>query len=121
MPCASEHAAFNLIAVAMACATVQHRAGSRPPNGAAVAMGVTAACLPSLPDALEPALHPNHRRFFHSIVFALAVAYGIRRVYMWETQNDWDRLVRAALLVGGAAYLSHLALDAFTAKGLPIL
>jgi hypothetical protein len=64
---------------------------------------------------------PNHWQYFHSIAFALAVAFGIRRVYMWEAQTDWDRVVRAALLVGGAAYLGQLARDAFTAKGLPLL
>lgn len=120
MACATEHAAFNLVSVAAACATVQYREG-RPVDGTAVAMGAAAACFPSLPDVLEPALHPNHRQFFHSIAFALAVACGIRRVYMWKTQTDCDRLVRAALLVGGAAYLGHLARDAFTAKGLPLL
>lgn len=66
-------------------------------------------------------MHSNHRQRFHSIAFALAVAYGIRRVYMWEKQTDWDRLVRAALLVGGAAYLGHLARDAFTEEELPLL
>ena len=120
MACTTEHAAFNLVAVAAACATVQYREG-RPVDSASVAMGAAAACLPSLPDVLEPALHPNHRQYFHSIAFALAVAYGIQRAYMWEAQTDWDRVVRAALLVGGAAYLSHLARDALTAKGLPLL
>lgn len=45
MACATEHAAFNLVAVAAACATVQYREG-RPVDGAAVAMGAAAACLP---------------------------------------------------------------------------
>jgi inner membrane protein len=120
MACAVEHATFNLVAVAAACATVQYREG-RPVDGTAVVMGAAAAALPSLPDVLEPALHPNHRQFFHSVAFALAVAYGIRRVYVWDAQTDWDRLVRAALLVGGAAYLGHLARDAFTTKGLPLV
>ena len=26
-----------------------------------------------LPDLLEPALHPNHRKFFHSLLFAAGV------------------------------------------------
>jgi inner membrane protein len=120
MACAAEHATFNFVAVTAACAAVQAREG-RPVDGAAVAMGAEAACLPSLPDVLEPALHPNHRRFFHSVAFGLAVGYGVRRVYLWETWTDWDRLVRAALLVGGAAYLGHLARDAFTAKSLPLV
>ena len=118
MACAAEHATFNFFAVTAACATVQYREG-RPVDGTAIAMGTAAACLPSLPDILEPAVHPNHRQFFHSVPFALALAYGIRCAYKWKTESDWERLARVVLLIGGAAYLGHLVRDAFTAKGLP--
>ena len=120
MACAAEHATFNFFAVTAAAARVQHQEG-RPVDGTAIAMGVAAACLPSLPDILEPALHPNHRQFFHSIGFALVVGHGMRRVYKWETNNAWERFARGVLLVGGAAYLSHLVRDAFTAKSLPLI
>jgi membrane-bound metal-dependent hydrolase YbcI (DUF457 family) len=119
MACAAEHATFNFFAVMATTARVQHQEG-RPVDGTAIAMAA-AACLPSLPDILEPALHPNHRRFFHSIAFALAVAYGMRRAYKWEANDAWERFARGVLLVGGAAYLAHLARDALTAKSLPLI
>ena len=120
MACAAEHATFNLIAVTAATALVQHQEGS-PVDGAALAMGAAAACLPSLPDWVEPAVHPNHRRFFHSVAFGAGIAYAMRRAYMWETEEPWQRVARLAILVGGAAYLAHLVRDAFTAKSLPLI
>ncbi len=120
MACAVEHAQFNLFAVAAACAAVQHREG-RPVDGTPVVMGAAASCLPSLPDWFEPALHPNHRKFFHSVAVFAGLSYGMHRLYKWDTQDEWERLVRAIALVAGAAYLAHLARDAFTAKSLPMI
>jgi inner membrane protein len=120
MACAAEHATFNFFAVMTATAAVRHHNG-RPVEGSALAMGTAAALLPSLPDVLEPAIHPNHRRFFHSVTFAIAVGYGLHRAYNWEAQEPWEKLARVAALVAGAAYLAHLARDAFTAKSLPLI
>lgn len=120
MACAVEHAAFNLVAVTTATAIVRQQEG-KPVDGSTLMVGVASACLPSLPDMLEPALHPNHRKFFHSVAFAVALGYVMRRIYKWETEHPTEQLARAALLVGGAAYLAHLARDAFTAKSLPLV
>jgi len=120
MACATQHARFNFFAVAVATAVVQQREG-HPDAGASISMGAAAACLPSLPDILEPALHPNHRRFFHSATFAVGMAYAMHRVYSWETEGEWEKLARVLLLAGGGAYLAHLALDALSAKSLPLI
>lgn len=120
MACAKEHAQFNFIAVACACAAVRNREG-RTLDGTPLVVGAAAACLPSLPDLLEPAVHPNHRKFFHSVAAFATIGYGLHRLYEWEAQEDWQRLVRVVGLVGGAAYLAHLTRDAFTAKSLPMI
>lgn len=39
----------------------------------------TAAGCGTLPDIIEPALHPNHRQFFHSVLFAAGVGAAERR------------------------------------------
>lgn len=83
--------------------------------------GATAALLASLPDQIEPALHPNHRQFFHSVIFAGALGYGMYRAYKWEPQSTGEKIFRWFALIAGAAYLSHLALDACSAKSLPLL
>ena len=43
-----------------------------------------AAVLGSVPDLLEPATHPNHRQFFHSVLFGLTVAGGLLKLYEWN-------------------------------------
>ncbi len=120
MACAAEHAQFNFFAVMTATAIVQSRDGAAN-DGTPLAMGAAAALMPSLPDVLEPAVNPNHRKFFHSVVFALLIGQGMHKAYKWDAKSDWERIVRVLLLAGGAAYLAHLARDAFTAKSLPLI
>ena len=38
----------------------------------------------TLPDILEPARHPNHRQFFHSLAFAGLVGHGVYKAWKWE-------------------------------------
>lgn len=75
----------------------------------------------SLPDWIEPALHPNHRKFFHSLFFAGVVGAGAYQVYKWEPADFWQSILRVAGLSICGAYLVHLAMDASTPKGLPFI
>ncbi|TAM43568.1 MAG: metal-dependent hydrolase [Gammaproteobacteria bacterium] len=89
----------------------------RPLGAAALA-----AALTNLPDVLEPSLNnPRHRAFFHSVVFAGLVAYGMHKTHEWKPETPIEELVRFALLVGGGAVLVHLALDALTPRSLPLV
>lgn len=45
----------------------------------------------------------------------------MRKLYQWAPEDGFEKVVRAFLLVGGAAYLSHLALDALTSRSLPLV
>ena len=83
--------------------------------------GAVAAVLTGLPDKLDPPNHPNHRQFYHSLVLATGVGYVTYRAYQWEPTEDWERIVRWLIVVGGAAYLVHLVMDACTKKSLPLL
>ena len=101
-----------------------------------------------LPDSLEPALHPHHRAFFHSLAAGGATTAATRkwlcaaqgrlrleakeqRALMDETDGfeaflHWLFWVGLRLLSGATAgfttgYLSHLALDASTPMSLPLL
>ena len=49
------------------------------------------------------------------------VAYGLYRAKQWTPETEQDKCIRFALLAIGGAYLVHLAMDATTPKGLPIL
>ena len=84
-----------------------------------------------LPDILEPALgNPNHRNFFHSIAIGIVICYFA--IWVWnsldqkissERKKNGDVLyfILTFIFVALVAYLSHLALDGLTKKGLPII
>lgn len=96
------------------------RNGSKDATRPAVAAGIGALC-GTLPDLLEPACHPNHRQFFHSVACAGLVGVAWYRLYRWEPQTNSEDLVRLLLLGVGGAFLIHLAMDAFSPKGLPLI
>jgi membrane-bound metal-dependent hydrolase YbcI (DUF457 family) len=119
MPCAATHRIINFTATASYLA-------SRPPEqqqGIAhpIVGGTASALLASLPDAIEPAIHPHHRQFFHGFAFACMVGYGLHRAYQWNPETDGQKLLRVGALVVGSAYLLHLAADLFTARSIPVL
>lgn len=116
---AQAHSLAAFMTVASASAAEERRRGVstlRP-----VVDGFCGAVATRLPDILEPATNPNHRQFCHSILFGCAVGYGTYKAWQWEPTEDWQKFVRWALLIGGAAYLTHLALDFTTRKSLPLV
>ena len=90
-------------------------------------------CTARIPDILEPAINPNHRDFFHSIVFGGLLGYAGYKI--WEDLQERRRkrkllnidkmeLIEIGeifflILIGSV--LLHLILDAFTPKGLPFI
>jgi inner membrane protein len=69
-----------------------------------------------LPDLLEPATHPGHRAFFHSVAFAALGGAGVHKVL----KHVKDPELRQAIIAAAAVYGSHLVLDAGTPVGLPV-
>ncbi len=86
-----------------------------------LAGAVIASICTNIPDWLEPASHPHHRQFFHSIAFATMIGGGIYKLSKWETQTEGDKLLKFCLMAAGSAYLVHLAMDAFTTRSLPLM
>ncbi len=109
--------------------------------------GYLGACAP---DVLEPAVHSWHRSGCHSVTAGASVVLGAKRaVGAWEKKcrkmaddfetkrqapgaNDFHKalyliievlLRMAAGVLSGAAtgYVSHLALDAVTPRGIPLI
>ena len=99
-----------------------HAEANQQSKSAKPFVGATlAAVLTNMPDILEPAIHPNHRQFFHSLAFAGLLSVAGYRAYKWKTDNPLDEAIRFALMVGIGAYGVHLLLDASTTKSLPII
>jgi hypothetical protein len=82
---------------------------------------ILAACFGTLPDVFEPAFHPNHRQFFHSLTFAVLLGSGLYRLQRWEVDDEVWKFLKSLGLVAGGAYLVHLIMDSTTAKSLPII
>lgn len=79
--------------------------------------GLIGGVAASLPDLIEPASNPNHRAFFHS--------YGLGAFLLYAATHVWDSDLtveqKGAYSTAIAGFLSHLALDSTTPKGLPVL
>ena len=102
-----------------------------------------------LPDMIEPAMCPDHRQFAHSVAAGSSVACSLykllekwekefrsRAKYYGDKRNEdfaswfqkflytvleiFFRIVAGGLGGLGAGYISHLALDGRTPKGLPV-
>lgn len=86
---------------------------------------VVAACVAggcgTLPDILEPALHPNHRQFFHSVAFAATLGWLLYHLYQWTPEKEAHRVLRGLSLLAGTGYAAHLLMDARTSKSLPLV
>ncbi len=119
MACAFAHrvVAGTVIGVAIAHQESQTRESTAWPL---VGSGL-GALLGTLPDMIEPANHPNHRQFFHSLTFAVALGYLGYRLYKWKPEESWQEALRMLGLIAIGAYLIHLAMDASTPKSLPVV
>lgn len=92
----------------------------QPKLGEALICTGVAIVTAGVPDLIEPALHPHHRQFAHSVtagglVTKLALAKcGIEN----ELWDEFQKILAAAAVAG---YVSHLVLDGCTPHGLPLL
>ena len=83
---------------------------------------VVGAFFGKLPDIIEPSLgNPHHRQFFHSVAFLSATAYACKKAYDWEPTNAWEAFLRGVALIAGGAYISHLVVDSFSSRSLPVI
>ena len=119
MPNAGKHAMIGFAVGALGYAIVKHIQGEEIDVGNALGWGIVGAGVALLPDMIEPSsLGPMHRSFAHSAVAAGMVTYATKAA--WENPNLTNDHKAIATSVG-AAYLSHLFLDATTPAGLPLI
>lgn len=119
MPNAIAHRVGAGVAIGLATAKLESDKGEislQPILNAALG-----ASLGTLPDVIEPALNPNHRQFFHSFTVLGLTGYGGYKLWKWEPENDFQKIVRAIGLIGCGSYMTHLMMDATTPKSLPLI
>ena len=118
MPNASEHALIGFLFGAGGYALVKHIQGEEIDPAHALGWGVVGAGVALLPDVIEPAVAPTHRAFAHSIVTTGLVTQAVKSA--WDNPEGTTEQKAVATSMG-AAYLSHLLLDATTPAGLPVV
>lgn len=86
-----------------------------------------------LPDIFEPAVHPNHRAFFHSFTFGALLGFSAVRLVRKIKEKRAERKERGIeqitgleillglLFIAIIVFLLHLLMDGFTKKGLPFI
>lgn len=74
-----------------------------------------------MPDLLEPATNPHHRKFFHGLLVLLLLAYGIKKLIDWAPRSATERVVKVGLIAAAVGYASHLLLDSLTPRSIPIV
>lgn len=119
MSCAATHRSFAFICSAVAGVFDECPDEDRPILILAIVGGGLLGA--KLPDVFEPAIHSHHRAFFHSLVMAGGITWAIRKILSMPRETPGQRLLRAALLGVAIGYASHLALDAFTPRSLPVI
>jgi inner membrane protein len=116
---AAAHQLTAAVAVGLHLADSEQKAGTATLQP--LAGGIAASVLTKLPDLLEPAITPNHRQFFHSVAFASLLGVGLYKLHQWQPEEAADKFWKTLGMVAISSYLIHLALDATTAKSLPLL
>jgi len=79
-------------------------------------VGLCGGVVGLLADILEPAVHPHHRGFFHSIVFAALMVWALVRF-----GGKLTGLAAVFCAIMTLSYFSHLFLDALTPRSLPFI
>jgi membrane-bound metal-dependent hydrolase YbcI (DUF457 family) len=119
MACAFAHRLVAGVVIGIAVGYKESQTGKS--TGWPFVGGGLGALLGTLPDILEPAVHPHHRQFFHGLLFAAILGYLGYKLYKWKPEEPWQEVARMVSLIAIGAYLIHLTMDAATPKSLPMV
>lgn len=118
MPNRSEHEFFGaLFGMAASCSSKEDPGWLANPVTGAL-LGKAAG---RLPDIIEPALSPHHRKLFHSWAVFAGMGLAVKAAYDWQPEEEYQKTLRWIAIIAGAGYLSHLLLDSLTKRSLPLV
>ena len=83
-------------------------------TGLGAVIGAATVCLP---DVIEPATSPHHRKSFHSVFAATGIVLGMVKA----ENSNLEPIEKNLIHFGGIGYLTHLVSDSKTPFGLPII
>jgi inner membrane protein len=120
MPNASQHALIGGTAAGITYLALSRYYQRQPDFGEFVTCALLGVAAAGVPDILEPAITPHHRQFAHSITLGTGLTKWAMDFCRREN-CEGDPFPRILLGCALAAYLSHLAADFATPRGLPVL
>lgn len=147
MPGRRDHQLAGLVAGGIASGVAAHHANSTQQTLEVIGGLVGGVIGGAMPDVIEPAVSSHHRKFAHSVVAGGAITLaGIIQMQancraraqqfrdsasalaLNSPERNRQELIAAmwfllaGLIIGLAAgYISHLALDAHTPRGIPVI
>lgn len=118
VPNARTHATVGAVTGVAVWISAERNAGRSIRLGDLVIPAIAGLVSGLLADLIGPATSPNHRAFAHSLMLLVLVAAVIFTAddYLRGEKRQRERSLLACTV---SAYLSHLLLDSFAAKGLP--
>lgn len=116
MPNCFEHMLVSGLISAVRYSQIMKEAGKEIDLTKVIGIGLLGAIAGILPDVLEPATNPNHRSICHSILAGAGVIALDSKI-----NKDLDTEQKAMQSALFWAYGTHLILDAFTPKSLPVV
>jgi len=117
MPESSEHSVVGGIIGLLCYLAHTNLTKTKPSLGGAIGSTLLGSVTGILPDIIEPPIDPNHRGLFHSKSLGIFLTSGLKGIADSKISRD-SKLISAIL---GLSYLSHLAMDSQTSKGIPVL
>lgn len=98
---------------------IKHALNEEPTLLGALFSAAGGALVANLPDHLEPAVSGTHRGFFHSSTLIVGSSYLLYRYFKdGRVESNGLKTILGVLLAG---YGSHLTLDSFTPRSLPLI
>ncbi len=120
MPNFKEHLAISGIASASTYLVMCHYYDRQPSLGELLVCTAVGLPVGAGPDALEPAIHPHHRSWGHSLGLGIGLA-TFAHAKCRKENGDWGEFQKILVAVVIVSYLAHLVADGCTPKGLPLI
>jgi inner membrane protein len=120
MPNLKQHLAISGVVSAGTYLAMCQYYGRKPDLGEFMICEAVGLVAGTVPDALEPAIHPNHRALCHSMALGGGLA-KFALVNCCKENGDWEEFLKILAAVATVCYVTHLVADACTPKGLPLL
>ena len=120
MPNLKEHLGISVVASAGTYFAMCKYYNRQPDLGELLVCTGVGLLTGAAPDAIEPAIHPNHRALGHSLGLGAGLAkFALTKCC--KENGDWQEFQKILVGVAIVSYMCHLIADGCTPRGIPLL